>query len=112
MKNLNSDAYLCRAAISERFLCSILRNNVEPNVRYVSCDRMPHRPQGLLYGGYLFEPISGNTEDRNFLMLNRKGVSVELGKKTKFGNFKLVAGGINFLRFKHLNEVMILYFLL
>ena len=48
---------------------------------------------------YLFEPISGNTEDRNFLMLNRKGVSVELGKKTKFGNFKLVAGGINFLRF-------------
>lgn len=48
---------------------------------------------------YLFEPISGNVEDRNFLMLNRKGVSVELGKKTKFGNFKLVAGGINFLRF-------------
>ena len=40
---------------------------------------------------YLFEPISGNIEDRNFLMLNRKGVSVELGKKTKFGNFKLVA---------------------
>ena len=48
---------------------------------------------------YLFEPISGNIEDRNFLMLNRKGVSVELGKKTKFGNLKLVAGGINFLRF-------------
>ena len=27
------------------------------------------------------------------------GVSVELGKKTNFGSFKLVAGGINFLRF-------------
>ena len=38
---------------------------------------------------YLFEPISGNIEDRNFFMLNRKGVSVELGKKTKFGNFKI-----------------------
>ena len=32
-------------------------------------------------------------------MLNRKGVSGELGKKTNFGSFKLVAGGINFLRF-------------
>ena len=47
---------------------------------------------------FLFEPISGQNEDRNFLMLNRKGVSIELGKKTKLGNFKLVAGGINFLR--------------
>ena len=48
---------------------------------------------------FLFEPFSGNVDDRNFLMLNRKGVSVELGKKTNFGSFKLVAGGINFLRF-------------
>ena len=48
---------------------------------------------------FLFEPFSGNVDDRNFLMLNRKGGSVELGKKTNFGSFKLVAGGINFLRF-------------
>ena len=48
---------------------------------------------------FLFEPFSGHVVDRNFLMLNRKGVSVELGSKTKFGNFKLIAGGINFIRF-------------
>ena len=26
-------------------------------------------------------------------------MSIELGNKTSFGNFKLIAGGINFLRF-------------
>ena len=48
---------------------------------------------------YLFEPFTGNISDKNFLKLNRKGVSLEMGKKTRFGNLKLTTGGINFIRF-------------
>jgi len=48
---------------------------------------------------YLFEPFTDISLDKNFLKLNRRGVSIELGNKTKFGNFKIVTGGINFIRF-------------
>ena len=48
---------------------------------------------------YVFEPFSGISKDENFLKLNRRGVSIELGSKTDFGKFTIVSGGINFLRF-------------
>ena len=48
---------------------------------------------------YLFEPFTNISLDKNFLKLNRRGVSIELGNKTNFGNFKIVTGGINFIRF-------------
>lgn len=48
---------------------------------------------------FLFEPFEDISNEVNFLKLNRRGVSIELGNKTRFGNFKVVAGGINFLRF-------------
>jgi len=48
---------------------------------------------------YLFEPFTELSLDKNFLKLNRRGVSIELGNKTKFGNFKIITGGINFIRF-------------
>ena len=48
---------------------------------------------------YLFEPFTEVSLDKNFLKLNRRGVSIELGNKTNFGNFKIVTGGINFIRF-------------
>jgi len=48
---------------------------------------------------YLFEPFTNVSLDKNYLKLNRRGVSIELGNKTNFGNFKIVTGGINFLRF-------------
>jgi hypothetical protein len=48
---------------------------------------------------YLFEPFEDISKEVNYLKLNRRGISIELGNKTSFGNFKLVVGGINFLRF-------------
>lgn len=48
---------------------------------------------------YLFEPFYGITNDVNFLKLNRRGVSIELSKKTDFCKLNVTAGGINFLRF-------------
>tara|TARA_B100000768_G_scaffold125990_1_gene116634 strand:+ start:3933 stop:5750 length:1818 start_codon:yes stop_codon:yes gene_type:complete len=48
---------------------------------------------------YLFEPFTDISLDKNFLKLNRRGISIELGSKTNFGNFKIITGGINFIRF-------------
>ena len=47
---------------------------------------------------YLFEPFSGIVSDVDYFKLNRKGISIEVGRKTKIGNLKLTSGGINFLR--------------
>ena len=47
---------------------------------------------------YLFEPFTGISSDVDYFKLNRKGISIELGKKTGIGNLKIIAGGINFLR--------------
>ncbi len=47
---------------------------------------------------YLFEPFTGISSDIDYFKLNRKGISVEAGRKTTIGNIKITAGGINFLR--------------
>ena len=47
---------------------------------------------------YLFEPFSGIVSDVDYFKLNRKGISIQVGRKTKIGNVKLTSGGINFLR--------------
>lgn len=47
---------------------------------------------------YLFDPFSGISSDIDYFKLNRKGISIEAGRKTSIGNVKLIAGGINFLR--------------
>ena len=47
---------------------------------------------------YLFDPFAGISSDVDYFKLNRKGISIEAGRKTSIGNIKLIAGGINFLR--------------